>query len=173
VQFSADFGDDRTLDAIAAGLERIAASTGCGVALFRAGAAPWHDDIECLHRVASRMPAASVKVFESLDVWDICALVASARAYCGSSLHGRIVAVAFARPRVNLRHPGSGDRCTRQSAFAQTWEPAGVPATVGVEAIAEGIDRALAANQASLEHTARRLASHCRHGFEAIGARLT
>ena len=43
VQFSADFGDDTTLDTLAAGFDR-ARERGCGIVLFRAGAAPWHDD---------------------------------------------------------------------------------------------------------------------------------
>jgi hypothetical protein len=37
-------------------------------------------------------------VFESLDIWDICALIASGAGFAGSSLHGRIVAEAFGVP---------------------------------------------------------------------------
>ncbi len=58
-------------------------------------------------------------VAESLDIWDICALLANATAYCGSSLHGRIVAEAWGRPAANLvRDTG---RMTKQAAHALSW----------------------------------------------------
>jgi len=168
VQFSADFGDDATLAAIAAQLDRVAAATGLGVALFRAGAAPWHDDLDVLRRVAVRTRAAAVSVFESLDVWDICALLAASRGYCGSSLHGRIVATAFALPRMTLQHP-SREACPgKHAAYAATWEPAGVPVAVGVEHIARGIEDALAVDPRRLRQTADALAARHREGFDAI-----
>lgn len=166
VQFSADFGDDETLTEVATQLDRIAASSGYGVAFFRAGAAPWHDDLACFQRVATRMRVPSVKVFLSLDLWDICALIANSRAYCGSSLHGRIVAMAFALPRVNLRHPASTNHPGKQAAFAVTWEDASVPATVDVREIAEGIRDALAVDPEQLQRTARRLVTQYREGFD-------
>src|SRR5262249_40319585 len=95
VQFSADFADDATLRTIAAQLGRIVAREGVGIVLFRAGAAPWHDDLDALQRVAARMRPGTAAVAESLDVWDLCALVAGSRGFCGSSLHGRILAMAY------------------------------------------------------------------------------
>ncbi|MDO9165512.1 MAG: polysaccharide pyruvyl transferase family protein [Rhodoferax sp.] len=172
VQFSADFGDDETLTAIAAQLDQIMVSGGFGVVFFRAGAAPWHDDLACYQRVAARMRSASVKVFESLDVWDICALIANSRAYCGSSLHGRIVAMAFALPRINLRHPALTHHASKQSAFAATWEETGVPGAVDVGDIAGGIQHALAVDPDQLRRTAARLVTQYRHGFEAMYAAL-
>lgn len=165
VQFSADFGDDATLAGIAAQFDRVAASTGCGVVFFRAGAAPWHDDLDCYRRTAARMRTTAVSVFGSLDLWDICALIAGSRGYCGSSLHGRILAMAFALPRVNLRHPGGAERPTKQSAFAATWDHPGMPAMVGVDAVAESLGRALAVDAALLRSTAGRLVSHYRRGL--------
>ena len=94
VQFAAALGDDVTLAGIAAGLARDAG--GRGIIFFRAGAAPWHDDLAVYRRTAARLPAA--RVFESLDLWDICALIASSAGFAGGSLHGRIVAEAFGVP---------------------------------------------------------------------------
>ncbi|CAN0625583.1 Polysaccharide pyruvyl transferase [Burkholderia multivorans] len=168
VQFSGDFGDDGTLDAIARQLDRVAIAQGLGVALFRAGAAPWHDDLACYRRVASRVRGASVALFDSLDLWDICALIAHSRVYCGSSLHGRIVAMAFALPRVNVSHPAHPMQPTKQAAFAQTWEPPDMPAAVGVQDIADAVDRALAADRAVLARAARELADRYREGFRPV-----
>jgi len=92
-QFSADFADDASLDALARGLSRVAASTGLGLALFRAGAAPWHDDPALYEKLQRRLPTGTVQLFPSLHLWDICALIAASRGTVGSSLHGRIVAL--------------------------------------------------------------------------------
>lgn len=173
VQFSADFGDDKTLAEIATQLDHMAAATGYGVAFFRAGAAPWHDVLACFQRVAARMRSPYVKVFESLDLWDICALIANNRAYCGSSLHGRIVAMAFGLPRVNLRPPVSTNAISKQAAFAATWEQASAPMTVDVREMAEGIRHTLVEDPGQLQRTARRLVTQYRQGFDAIRARLT
>jgi hypothetical protein len=40
-------------------------STGLGVVLFRAGAAPWHDGLAMPARIAARMPSAAVRLFRS------------------------------------------------------------------------------------------------------------
>lgn len=170
VQFSADFGDDATLDTLAREIDCMARRTGLGVVLFRAGAAPWHDDAACYERLASRLSAAtSVSVFASLNVWDICALIAKSRVYCGSSLHGRIVAMAFALPRVNLQRASARESTTKQTAYAATWEPEEIaPAAVGINEMADGIGHALTAPASLLRDTAADLARRYREGFEPV-----
>lgn len=168
VQFSADFGDDATLTEIATQLDQAATSTGYGVVFFRAGAAPWHDDLDCYRRVAARMHSPHVRMFTSLNLWDICAVVAHSRVYCGSSLHGRIVAMAFALPRVSLIHPRQANHPTKQAAYAATWEEACMPATVEVHGIDQGIRRALSADAERLRQIAERLAEQYRHGFKGV-----
>lgn len=92
-QFAAEYGDDPSLDRLAAHLDaRLGAR---GLVLFRAGAAPWHDDLAAYRRLPRRLPQRRLHLFQSLNVWDICALVANAQGYCGSSLHGWILARAF------------------------------------------------------------------------------
>lgn len=172
-QFSADFGDDASLTQIAAQLDPVATREGLGVVLFRAGAAPWHDDLDCLGRLAARLRPGSARLFHSIDLWDICALIASSRAYCGSSLHGRIVATAFALPRVNVRPATAADRPSKQAAFAATWEDDRQPAEVDLHELADGLGTALAVGQEGLQHQARRLAGLYRQGFMALCPTLT
>ncbi len=164
-QFSADFGDDRTLDDIAAQLDRAAASHGLGVALFAAGMAPWHDDLQVYERVRQRMRTPRVHIMASPDIWDICALIATSRVYCGSSLHGRIVAAAFSVPRVNVRHPARTAKRSKQSAFAGTWERPDMPAEVDVGGIEHGIDDAWAVEPSRLRAIASSLVEAYQDGF--------
>ena len=114
VQFAAALGDDATLARIADGLAREAA--GRGIVLFRAGAAPWHDDLGVYRRAAARQPGA--RLFESLDLWDLCALIASSAGFAGSGLHGRIVAEAFGVPVIEGVVPID----EKVAAYRDTWE---------------------------------------------------
>ncbi|MHB1187020.1 polysaccharide pyruvyl transferase family protein [Thiobacillus sp.] len=143
-QFSADFADDASLDALAQGLSRVAAATGLGVALFRAGAAPWHDDPALLEKLQRRLPPGTARLFPSLHLWDLCALIAASRGVVGSSLHGRIVALAYGLPRVSLMPPQPGRRPDKRTAFAETWEPDAIPRSVTVDRIEPALMQALA-----------------------------
>jgi hypothetical protein len=121
VQLAADWGDDATLDRIAAALSRRRSHLDAGIVLFRAGLAPWHDDRETLERLAARMVGQPVAVFESAHVLDLCALLAGARAYLGTSLHGWIVADSFEVPAHCLVR-GAADKA---AAYVDTWTAAG------------------------------------------------
>jgi hypothetical protein len=173
VQFSADFGDDRTLTTIAAGLDAVAARTGLGLVLFRAGAAPWHDDLDAYCRVAKRLRSGTAQVFESLQIWDLCALIARSRGFCGSSLHGRVVALACALPRVNLRSPSAAHVPDKQQSFAETWDGIPLPTTVDVGDLATGLTRALAVGQDLLARRAAELVAAYRRGFDTLCEGLT
>ncbi len=173
IQFSAEFGDDRTLDAIAAQLDVVTARSGLGVALFRAGAAPWHDDLDAYRRLVARLRVASAHVFESLGIWDLCALIAAGCGFCGSSLHGRIVALAFGRPRVNLQLPVAVGEPSKQQTFAETWDGAPLPTIVPIDSLAAGIETAQAVDRDLLARRAADLAGAYRSGFDALCAGLT
>ena len=172
VQFSADFGDDATLATLAAQLDTVVAASGLGLALLRAGAAPWHDDLATLERLAARLRTRAVAVFHGLQLWDICALIAASRGFCGSSLHGRIVATAFALPRLNLCAGApaatASTMASKPAAYAATWEAAGLPGVVSVSDLAEGLLQALAADPAVLRQTATALARRYRAAFRWI-----
>ncbi|MCC6075171.1 polysaccharide pyruvyl transferase family protein [Pseudomonas sp. GCM10022188] len=167
VQFSTDFADDATLAEIAAQLDRVAQAHGLGVALFRAGAAPWHDELDSYRRTAARLHAPT-RVVESLNLWDICALVAASQGFLGSSLHGRIVAMAYALPRLSLQRSGPG----KAAAYAASWEAAGLPGSVTVGEISTGLDAAFAARPTQLRALAEELAGRYRAGFAPLRALL-
>lgn len=119
-QFSADCGDDASLAALAAKLEQRA--DGKAIVLFRAGAAPWHDDLEPYARLAARL-GARCHIFTDLDIREICALIGGAGAvgYVGTSLHGCIVARACGVPAVDLERTAGAGRKLR--AWRAAWAP--------------------------------------------------
>jgi len=162
MQFAADFGDDRTLTLLASEIQRITRSTGLGVVLFRAGAAPWHDDLSCYRRLVAMGTGAPVTVFTSLNLWDICAVIARSRGFVGSSLHGSIVAAAYALPCLGLLRPGQLPQNSKQAAFWSTWRTADLPAVVTIEALADRMQQAMATDAAERANLARRLVDACR-----------
>ncbi|MCD6705673.1 MAG: polysaccharide pyruvyl transferase family protein [Thiobacillus sp.] len=159
-QFSADFADDASLDALANGLSRAAAATGLGVALFRAGAAPWHDDPALYEKLRHRLPPGAARLFPSLHLWDICALIAASRGTVCSSLHARIVALAYGLPRVSLVPPQQGRPPDKRAAFAETWEPDAVPRSVTPDRIEPALLQALAVPAGVLRENAASLRAH-------------
>jgi hypothetical protein len=121
----------------------VVSATGLGLVLFRAGSAPWHDDAALHEKVQRRLPAGSARLFPSLHLWDICALIAASRGVVSSSLHARIVALAYGLPRVSLLPPQQNARPDKRQAFAETWEPAAVPRSVAAERVEAGVMQAL------------------------------
>lgn len=171
VQCSADFGDNRTLDEMAKQLDEAAAITGCGIAFFRAGAAPWHDDLICYEHLAARM-RKDTRIFRSLDIWDICALIAASRGYLGSSLHSRIIAMAYGMPRVSLSHPSYGKCVTKQGAYAATWDLPDLSSVVEVHNVARGVRDAFAVDRMRLQTLAADLVTIYRSGLAEDFAQL-
>lgn len=167
VQFAAEFGDERSLDLMAAQLDELTRATGYGLVLFRAGAAPWHDELAVYQRLVRRLRPGTARIFDGLEIWDLCALIAASRGFCGSSLHGRLLAVAYALPRLNLEPPGAGYGPSKHEAFAACWESAGMPGTVALPQLAASCLAALASDPAARRHTAQHLAERYRRGFTA------
>lgn len=118
VQVATEWGDDQSLDALAAHLRAAAARLDAGITLFRAGLAPWHDDLATLAGLAERLRNTSpVTIHESAHIGDICRLLAGARAYVGSSLHAWIVAHRFGvRAECLVRNPSA-----KAVAYLDTW----------------------------------------------------
>lgn len=162
-QFSGDFADEASLDALAGGLGHAAATSGLGIVLFRAGAAPWHDDLALYEKVRARLPPGRGRLFTSLHVWDICALIAASRGTIASSLHARIAALAFALPRVSLRKPqADSGQPDKVAAFAETWEPEGLPHGVVPAEIGTATARALATPVGVLHDNTEAVCAACR-----------
>ena len=177
-QCSAVFGDDQTLETLAAALTRLAERTGAGIVLWRAGAAPWHDDSAVLQRLAARLGTRRWRLLHTLHNWELCALVARARLVVASSLHARLVACAFARPRVTVAPPLRGDPAAKHRAVIEAWDGGPMPGVVAADELDSAMARALALAQAPATATEDRaraaaLAARVRSDVDALLARLT
>lgn len=148
VQLSTEFSDDATLAQVAGQLAAIPHDTGLGIVLLRAGAAPWHDDAALLARLAARLPERHVRVFDSLDVWHLCAVLAHAHACLCSSLHGVLVARAFGVPALGLEppHPAQGRKL---AAYVSTWHALDTPVLRHFGDIGASLREALAGDPAA------------------------
>lgn len=158
VQLSTEFSDDATLATVAEQLARVPDDTGLGIALFRAGAAPWHDDAALLARLARQLPVRQVRLFESLNLWDLCALLAHAHACLCSSLHGALVARAFGVPALGLEppHPAQGRKL---AAYVSTWHALDAPVLRHYDDIGASLREALASDPVPRRAHARERAS--------------
>ena len=171
-QFSLDFADDATQRALAAELDQLHLQTGFTIVLLRAGAAPLHDDLALYRSLAARMHHKPL-IFESLQVWDICALIAHSRLFCGSSLHGRIVALAYGLPRVSvLPPPLVPGQASKIAAMIETWEPNHRATLTEVNGLAQAAQLALALAPASQQALAANLCAHYQAGFKQWHALL-
>lgn len=141
-QCGPEFVDDATLRVLSGQLRHACRETGLGLVLFRAGAAPWHDSADAYHRLLGHLGEAPAMLFPSLRLWDICALLAGARAVAGSSLHARLVARAFGVAGVSLA-PDDALATGKVAAYGATWW-ADSPPPVGATGLARALEQALA-----------------------------
>ena len=72
---------------------------GMTIVLFAAGTVPFHDSFELYHKVKAAM-TQPVIVYEMEHVWKVVALISKAEAVINTSLHVRIMAFIYFRPRV-------------------------------------------------------------------------
>lgn len=103
VQFSFYFGyyDSITKNEnhIPGTLDELARNTDCTIVLYATGTAPDHDNIDFYKKVAAKMNE-SVVVYEGENVWESVAVIAGAEAVVGTSLHARMMAFVYHKPRV-------------------------------------------------------------------------
>ena len=79
-------------------------TTNYGVVFFRAGSV--HDTLDSYEMIQKKLADVGVRnnihVFRGLDIWDITSIIANSELVIGTSLHVRIIAFAFAIPRVTF-----------------------------------------------------------------------
>jgi hypothetical protein len=115
VQFAGEYAADATLAQIAARLN----AQNRPLVLFRAGAAPWHDDLQSYQRLLKHLHVPA-QLFGSLHIWAICALLAASAGVFATSLHVRLLARKLGHPLLELP---DGMRSAKVAAYEATWYP--------------------------------------------------
>jgi hypothetical protein len=73
-------------------------TTNCTVVFFAAGTAPGRDSFAEYHKLASLMKQPTI-VYEAENAWKVVAVISQAGAVLSTSLHVRIMAFVFFKPR--------------------------------------------------------------------------
>lgn len=104
-----------------------------------------HDDHLALQRIAPLLKHPFT-VFEEVTIWDIMYLIAHAKAYMGTSLHGAITAMSYAIPYVGVAVP-------KLNSYLQTWGTGGINHTVPLDGLCEGFQKAIEVDLALLNRS--------------------
>ena len=85
-------------------LLELVSTTNYGVVFFRAGSV--HDTLDSYEIIQEKLAEVGVRndihIFRGLNIWDITSIIANSELVIGTSLHVRIIAFAFAIPRVTF-----------------------------------------------------------------------
>ncbi|MEW9900715.1 polysaccharide pyruvyl transferase family protein [Chitinivorax sp. PXF-14] len=150
VQFTAQSGDDATLARLAAAVLRAAPDARCGIVLYRAGRAPWHDELAVYERFARLLGTRAVHLFQSASVWDGCALLAGSRGVLASSLHLTVLAAGFDIPWLGLAAgPAEAVMESKLGAFWSTWGDYPEHRVVPIDGLPDALPLHLSAAQPS------------------------
>jgi hypothetical protein len=126
-------------EAVATQLVSAASLRGLRLRLLLAGTATGHDTVDDLATVRDHVrrlaPGRDVEVVMARRPLDLVEHLRTARVVIGTSLHVRIVAAAYAVPRVSLSKP-------KPTRYARTWDAA-MPFDVALEDLDEAVGRAL------------------------------
>lgn len=98
---------------IASGLDQIYQSGNTEICLCPIGKALDHDDHEALQEIGTLLKSPYT-YFDADNIWDIMYLIANAKCFVGTSLHGAITALSYAVPHVGLKVEKLG-------AYLATW----------------------------------------------------
>lgn len=137
-----------------------------------AGTAPGHDSLAALTELAEatniKLSGSGVeaKIQTDRNLWLQVSLITHAECYVGTSLHGRIVASAFARPRVSLENQ-------KVSRYATTWEDIDLqPYNIKIEDLNSAIEKATKTPPLRLSIFAERQSTLALDAFENLKSSL-
>jgi hypothetical protein len=149
---------------IAAELDKIVQEGQTDICLCPIGKALNHDDHIALAAVRKLMQCLAT-YFDADNIWDIMYLIANAKAYIGTSLHGAITALSFAVPHVGLK-------VEKLDAYLSTWGVAGNDFAVDFDRIFQQYQAAIAIDQQSYEQARTTQTEAMKRGFDKMAKLL-
>jgi hypothetical protein len=151
------------LRVIGAELEKIYRRYGLGVLLLPIGRARNHEDHVPLAQLAGAVRTPAVYAGAGLTIYDIMYLIARARAFAGTSLHGNITALSYGVP-----HLGLTERVTKLAAFLRTWDLPDQKECAPLEDLGDRLGSVLTIPKKDLERKRAELTLASRRNFDAM-----
>ena len=107
---------------LARALDEVSKNAGdATIVFFAAGTAPGHDSFDTYRTVASHM-SQPVKVCTTTNAWEVVGLISKSSAVLGTSLHVRIMAFIYWKPRLTWCPTGS-----KHPKFMKLWDAPDAP----------------------------------------------
>lgn len=101
-------------------MKNLIKKTNLPVVFFCAGIARHHDSMdEYVKRFSEILPPDMVYFYDGYNIWDICRVISNAAFVLGTSLHVRVVATAYNRPRAT-QFPDHAD--FKAAEFINQWD---------------------------------------------------
>lgn len=150
---------------IAKELDLIYHESKTGICLCPIGKALNHDDHQALQAVKDKLNSPST-YFDADNVWDIMYLIASSKAYIGTSLHGAITSMSYSVPHVGLI-------VEKLDAYLHTWGVKGNDFAVAFNQIHQQYKIAAAVPREQLEASRDKQLTEIKKAFDTIVQTLT
>jgi hypothetical protein len=91
------------LDELKFQFNKIISDLNIPIVFFCAGVARGHDSVDEYKKIFDNsLPNEMVHYYDGENIWDICNLISRAECVIGTSLHVRVVASQYARPRITI-----------------------------------------------------------------------
>jgi hypothetical protein len=119
-----------------------------------------HDDHEALQQLG-RLVEVPFTYFDADTIWDIMYLIANAKCYIGTSLHGAITAMSYAVPHVGLK-------VEKLSAYLGTWGVEGNRNAVEFSGLYDRFTTATRVSEEELEKSRDRQFVEIRKAFDLM-----
>ncbi|WP_460544710.1 polysaccharide pyruvyl transferase family protein [Echinicola sediminis] len=145
---------------IARQLDEVYEQSGTKLCLCPIGKALDHDDHLALGQVKTLLKSPST-YFDADNIWDIMYLIANAKAYAGTSLHGAITALSYAVPHVGLK-------VEKLDAYLATWGVEGNTFAVDFDRIYDQFQQATGIASEKYEETRKIQIDQIKRAFDQM-----
>jgi polysaccharide pyruvyl transferase WcaK-like protein len=162
-----NFIKNNGLELVAKAIATTAQSLNLSVVFQPAGIASGHDSFEMLDelgQLAQKHAGGGLRIHTQYDrdVWTQVGVIANAACFVGTSLHGRIVATAYATPRVGLENE-------KVNIYAATWERDDFqPFNVPINNLQESVKKAMTVSPTRLVEFASNQSAKALTGFAQL-----
>jgi len=150
---------------IAAELDKVYGEGNTNLCFCPIGKALDHDDHEALQNLGKLVQVPFI-YFDADTIWDIMYLIANAKCYIGTSLHGAITAMSYAVPHVGLK-------VEKLSAYLGTWGVEGNKDAVEFSGLSARFHTATAISKEELEESRDRQFTEIRKAFDVMVEAIT